>query len=66
MRCTVTMSDRRDNEHQPGEQAPSTGHYEELNIFGTRTGRVHIVRKGDRLPAAPRGYLWRRIEEEAC
>jgi len=26
-------------EHQPGTHAPVSGHYEELNIFGTRPGR---------------------------
>ena len=43
-----------------------TGHYEELNVFGTPTGKVEHVREGERLPHAPRGFGWRRIEEEAC
>jgi hypothetical protein len=33
-----TMSHRQ--EHQSGDQAPRTGHYAELNIFGTRTGKL--------------------------
>jgi hypothetical protein len=33
-------------EHQPGAQAPETGHYEELNVFGSRTGRVEHVQEG--------------------
>jgi hypothetical protein len=53
-------------EHQPGAHAPSTGHYEELNVFGSRTGRVEHVREGKPLPHAPRGFTWRQIEEEGC
>lgn len=37
-------------EHQPGSHAPVPGHSEELNIFGTQTGRVEHVREGERLP----------------
>jgi len=53
-------------EHQPGTHAPSTGHYEELNVFGSRTGRVEHVRAGEPLPHAPRGFAWRQIEEDGC
>jgi hypothetical protein len=53
-------------EHQPGSLAPVTGHYEELNVFGTPTKRVQHVRKGERLPPSPRGFTWRQIEEEGC
>jgi hypothetical protein len=53
-------------EHHPGAHAPATGRYEELNIFGTRTGRIEHVREGERLPTGPRGFSWRQIEEEAC
>jgi hypothetical protein len=52
-------------EHQPGTTAPTTGRYEELNVFGTRTGRVEHVREGDQLPCAPRGFSWRQIEQES-
>ena len=55
------MAERQ--EHQPGTHAPLTGHYEELNIFGTPTGKVEHVRKGERLPHAPRGFSWRQMEE---
>ena len=58
------MAERQ--EHQPGTHAPVTGHYEALNVFGTPTGKVEHVREGERLPHAPRGFGWRRIEEEAC
>ena len=50
-------------EHTPGEIAPTTGIYELLNVFGTPTGRLVYVTKGDPLPAAPRGYAWRYVEE---
>jgi hypothetical protein len=53
-------------EHGPGTYVPVSGHYEELNIFGSPTGRVEHVRAGERLPHAPRGFSWRQIEEEAC
>jgi hypothetical protein len=36
------MAERQ--EHQPGTHAPVTGRYEELNIFGTWTGRIEHVR----------------------
>ena len=52
-------------EHQPGTAAPMTACYEELNIFGSRTGRIEHVCEGDQLPCAPRGFSWRRIEQEA-
>ena len=35
------MADR--TEHQPGAYAPITGHFEELNIFGSPTGKVEHV-----------------------
>ena len=58
------MADRQ--EHQPGTHAPVTGHYEELNVFGTPTGKVEHVREGERLPHGPRGFMWRQIVEEGC
>jgi hypothetical protein len=58
------MAERQ--EHQPGTHAPATGHYEELNVFGSRTGRVEHVEEGARLPPGPRGFTWRQIDEEAC
>ena len=59
------MMDRK-AEHQPGDHAPVTGRYEELNVFGARTGNVHHAREGEPLPSAPRGFLWRRIEDDDC
>jgi hypothetical protein len=53
-------------EHQPGAHAPVAGHYEELDVFGSPTGRVEHVREGDRLPHAPRGFTWRRVAEDGC
>jgi hypothetical protein len=53
-------------EHQPGTRAPVTGHYEELNIFGTPTGRVEHVREGEHLPDGPRGFTWRQTEDKGC
>jgi hypothetical protein len=55
------VSDRK--EHQPGARAPATGRYEELNVFGSPTGRIERVREGEPLPASPRGHSWRPIEE---
>jgi hypothetical protein len=55
------MAERQ--EHEPGTHAPATGHYEELNVFGTPTGRVEHVQEGERLPHGPRGFAWRRVEE---
>jgi hypothetical protein len=50
----------RDEEHRPGERAPATGDYEQLNIFGTPTGWVVQIREGEPLPAAPSHHTWRR------
>jgi hypothetical protein len=58
------MSD--DEEHQPGANAPVTAHYEELNVFGSVTGKTVHVREGERLPSAPRSFTWRRIRREDC
>ena len=48
-------------ELSPGELAPTAGVYEELNVFGSGTGRVPDVRDGETLPAAPRGFSWRSL-----
>ena len=50
------MSD--EEEHQPGDRAPATAHYEELNVFGNPTGAIVHVREGDPLPPAPRSFTW--------
>jgi hypothetical protein len=52
-------------EHQPGEPAPCSGAYEELNVFGTATGRVAVVAKDEALPSAARGFSWRPLSERS-
>jgi hypothetical protein len=53
-------------EHAPGEAAPETGTYEQLNVFGRSTGiRVPLTR-GHPLPNAPVGHIWRLIVEDAA
>ena len=42
----------------PNHPAPEAGDYEELNIFGTPTGKVATVAEGEPVPAAPLGYTW--------
>jgi hypothetical protein len=39
---------------------PHTGVFEEINIFGARTGQAFVT-KGDMMPAAPRGFAWRPL-----
>jgi hypothetical protein len=51
-------------EHEPGTHAPITGRYEELNVFGSPTGKVEHVQEGEQLPHAPRGFSWRHIEDK--
>lgn len=48
-------------EHQPGDFVPSSGEYEELNVFGTPTGRIAELAKDEQLPGSPRGYTWRPV-----
>jgi hypothetical protein len=43
-------------EHPPGTEAPATGRYEQLNVFGTPTGRLAHMREGERLLGSPRGF----------
>lgn len=50
-------------EHRPGEHVPSAGKYEELNVFGTPTGKVAAMRQDETLPGAPRGFTWRPLSE---
>jgi hypothetical protein len=50
-------------EHRPGERALMPGVYEELNVFGTPTGRLALMAAGDQIPAAPRGFRWRPLSE---
>jgi len=50
---------------QPGDRAPNSGGYQELNVFGSPTGRVVLVAEGDKLPRAPRGFTWRSLSERS-
>jgi hypothetical protein len=56
----------KSDEHLPGARAPAAGHYEELNIFGSPTGKTTHTQEGDRLPLAPLGFRWRPLEREVC
>ena len=47
------------DEYLPGEPAPHTGEYHELNIFGTPTGWSIYANKGDALRPLPCGCKWR-------
>lgn len=44
---------------RPGELALLDGRYQQLNIFGTRTGTTVHAQRGEPLPAAPRNFTWR-------
>ncbi|HTI79816.1 MAG TPA: hypothetical protein VL614_05135 [Acetobacteraceae bacterium] len=48
-------------DYPPGARAPAAGHYEELNVFGARTGKVVEVQQDEALPSAPRGFTWRPL-----
>jgi hypothetical protein len=45
-----------------GAPAPTSGHYEELKVFGTPTGTVAHAEEGSKLAASPRGFSWWRIQ----
>src|ERR1700733_10770126 len=53
-------------EHQPGEHADAFREYEELNVFGTPTGRVVLAAKDEDFPDAPRGFSWRLLAERSA
>jgi hypothetical protein len=48
-------------ERDPADNAPVSGRYELLNIFGTPTGEALNASAGERLPGAPLGYSWRLV-----
>jgi hypothetical protein len=55
----------RRSELTPTDDAPASGRYELLNVFGTATGEVVVcARKGERLPAAPLSYTWRLVADD--
>jgi hypothetical protein len=49
-------------EYPPGMRAPSAGVYEQRSVLGSPTGVRVIVAEGEELPAAPRGFTWRRVD----
>lgn len=53
------------SEYLPGERVPSSGAYEELSVFGARTGNMVFMAAGEELPAAPRGFTWRALGERS-
>lgn len=52
-------------EVQPGDEAPTTGVYEKLNVFGTSTGEVAVVAIGEKMPRAARGFTWRKLSDQS-
>ena len=51
-----------DREHEPGEPVPVAGLYEELNLFGSQTGKAFEFREGEPLPRLPRHQTWRLVK----
>jgi hypothetical protein len=49
----------------PGQSAPASGTYEQINVFGSPTGIRVDVAHGQPLPAVPVGYGWRIAENDA-
>lgn len=49
-------------EQGPGEPALRAGRFRLFNVFGSATGETISAMRGQKLPAAPRGYSW-RLEE---
>ncbi|HET6195458.1 MAG TPA: hypothetical protein VFE12_06885 [Acetobacteraceae bacterium] len=52
-------------EFPPGASAPVAGTYEQRSVLGAPTGHRVTVAHGEALPAAPRGFTWRRVRSEA-
>jgi hypothetical protein len=50
------------HEYPPGVRAPSAGTYEQRNVLGTPTGVRITVAQDELLPAAPRGFTWRKMD----
>jgi hypothetical protein len=48
----------RPSVHVPGQPAPASGTYEQINVFGSPTGVRVTVAQGQPLPMAPVGYSW--------
>ena len=60
------VADMERCEFQPGDLAPATGEYEQLNVFGTSTGWVELMQEGEPFPKAPRGFSWRPLSERSA
>ena len=54
------------DEYQPGERAPRSARYQEVNIFGTPTGKVAYAVAGAVLPFAPHGFAWRPLRDQTA
>lgn len=54
-------ADMASNEHRPGDRAPHSGEYEELNVLGSPTGWSIYAEQGAVLPSLPRGFTWRHV-----
>jgi hypothetical protein len=48
-------------EYPPRMRAPSAGVYEQRSVLGSPTGVRVTVAEGEELPAAPRGFTWRKV-----
>lgn len=53
----------RKSEHSPGEFAPASGDYEQINIFGLPNGIRTSLALGQMLPLAPVGHRWRPVDQ---
>jgi hypothetical protein len=53
-------------EYLPGDRVPRSGDYEELNVFGSWTGRVTQMTEGDHFPPTARGFTWRPLSERSA
>ncbi len=51
------------SEFQPGEPAPHTGDYHELNVLGGWTGKIAFLKEGEAFPSAPRAFVWQPLSE---
>lgn len=58
----MTECDPSLRDWSPGDQAPRSGVYAEVNVLGTPTGLTISVIQGTALPAAPRGFVWRLVQ----
>jgi hypothetical protein len=51
--------------HPPGQPAPASATYEQMNVFGSPIGIRVKVMHGDPLPEAPIGHGWTVAENDA-